>query len=223
MNFVYFYVLCIIFKSFLCVNVPIQIGLETPVTIVDNSFLSLCIGSGIIKRGFKNPDLRNKKLLALAKALTGNENRAEFYLRIGGSAADHTEFDPTMAILNTTELDELSKFVYTLRWKLIFDLNSLERDKYGSWNPDNAIEFIDYATKKGYFIQYELGNEPDLYPTHLNITVTPEQLAKDFKTLRKILSEKNKKSSNAYWTRYGYFRTIQLFCNIFIKCGGRCP
>lgn len=34
---------------------------------------------------------------------------------------------------------------------------------------------------------FELGNEPDLYPTHANATVSPSQLAQDFAHLRSLL------------------------------------
>lgn len=192
-------------------DMPIKIDLSKPAAIVDNNFLSLTLDSGALKHDFKHIDLGSKKLLSLAKGLTGHENRAEFYFRIGGTAADHIEFEPTMYRFNATEFDELCKFSYDVRWKLIFDLNSLERKPDGSWDPTNAVELINYIIEKGYFVQFELGNEPDLYPRHLNITIPPEQLAKDFYLLRLILNEKTRNQAMlvgpdvATLNRYDYF------------------
>ena len=143
-----------------------------------------------------------------------HENRAQFYLRIGGSDADHVKFDPTMYILNTTEFNMLCEFAHQLRWKLVFDLNLLMRNPDGTWDPTNALQLIEYAFKKGYYVQYELGNEPDLYPRHLNFSIPPMQLAADFKKLSKILHDKTRVQSMligpdvATLSRYNYFEHV---------------
>jgi len=83
--------------------------------------------------------------------------------------------------------DKLYRFAANMNWRLIFDLNSLIRKKDGSWDPSNAVELIKTVDSHNYSIDYELGNEPDLYPTHRNLTIEPKQLASDFKTLKEIL------------------------------------
>ena len=137
-----------------------HINILKPATTVDIKFLSLTIGSMGIKHHFKHFHLKSKKLLALAKGLTGLEKNPNVYLRFGGGNVDHTEFDPTEYILNATMFTDLCEFVNELDWKLIFGLNLLNRYPDGSWDPSNAVKLIDFAVKSGFDIQFELGNEP---------------------------------------------------------------
>ena len=187
----------------------LSIDRYNPAAVVDSRFLSVTIDSSNLKNKFRSTQF--SKLLPLARGLTGNSLRPEFFLRVGGTNADDILFNTLPSSFNSTDFEQLVQFVYELRWVLIFDLNSLLRFKDGSWNPENAIELIEYVTKEGYFIHYELGNEPDLYPTHRNITVSPEQLAHDFKKLRKILDQITRRQSIligpdvATLTRYDYF------------------
>ena len=136
----------------------VEINLDNPATLVDSNFLSVNLGGSLIHHN-KFDELTKPRLLALAKGLTGNSLRPEFYLRIG--SAKFT-FDPEATMYNITMINELCTFVYELRWKLIFGLNVLLRNEDGTWNPSNSIELIKYITKQGYYIHYELGNEPNL-------------------------------------------------------------
>ena len=163
----------------------VDIDMDNPATLVDSSFLSVNLGGSLIHHN-KFDELTKPRFLALAKGLTGNSLRPEFYLRIG--SAKFT-FDPEATMYNITMISKLCTFAYELRWKLIFGLNVLLRNEDGTWNPNNSVELIKYVTKQGYYINYELGNEPNLYKRRLNVTLTPEQLAHDFKTLRKILND----------------------------------
>ena len=195
-----------------CMDVPVDINVSHRAALVDSNFLSVSLGFSAIKRKFKDFDFHSEKLLTLAKGLTMHENQAGIYFRIGG--ADRMKFNPEMFILNTTEFNELCEFVYTLQWKLVFGLNVLLRKKDNTWDPTNAIQLIDYALKKGFCVQYELGNEPDLFPKYQNITIPPLQLAADFKTLCQILNDKTHHQSKligpdvATLDRYNYFENV---------------
>ena len=102
-----------------CLVVDIDLG--NPATLVDSNFLSVNLGGSLIHHN-KFDELTKPRLLALAKGLTGNSLRPEFYLRIG--SAKFT-FDPEATMYNITMINELCTFVYELRWKLIFGLNVL--------------------------------------------------------------------------------------------------
>lgn len=188
---------------------PVNVHLTLPAAIIDRTFLSVTVDSSTVKSAFEL--MKSQKVIALAKGLTEKGIKQQVYLRIGGSDADHIIFDPTMYILNVTELDLLCKFVSDLGWKLIYDLNSLLRDHDGSWDSRNAIELITFFKERNFSLDYELGNEPDLYPRHLNITIPPRQLAKDFQHLHNILNKLTEFESLligpdiATLTRYNYF------------------
>jgi len=208
--------------SFLLFLVPIElistllvnIDVNKPAAIVDSNFVSVAIDSSIIKNKFKFINFESEKLLTLAKGLQGKSLRPNIYLRIGGSDADDIAFQPEIYLFNVTEFKELWSFVHTLQWELIFDLSLLLRKLDGTWDPQNAEMLINFAEKEGFYVHYELGNEPDLYPRHRNITIPPKQVAQDFLTLRKLLDTKTRGASKLFGpdvatlTRYNYFENI---------------
>lgn len=186
---------------------------EKPVAIVDAEFLSIVLGAAIVKHKFKSIDFKSEKLLTLAKGLSSNSLKSNVYLRVGGSLGDDDVFNPTMYIFNATEFEQLYLFTKKLKWKLIFGLNLLLRKSDGTWDSTNAESLIDFISTKGYHVNYELGNEPDLWPTHRNITIKPEQIANDFLTLKNILLQYDSQGKLfgpdiCTLTRYDYFENI---------------
>jgi hypothetical protein len=55
------------------------------------------------------------------------------------------------------DLDLLYGFSKNAGWRLIFDLNQLLRSG-SNWNSSNAQDFINYASSRGYDLDFELGN-----------------------------------------------------------------
>ena len=82
-------------------------------------------------------------------------------MRFGGTGADNLIFkaNATQAkhIFTGWDFDYLYNFTQAAGWSLIFDLNQLIRNG-SNWDPSDAIEFLDYATSKGYSLDFELGN-----------------------------------------------------------------
>lgn len=169
------------------------------ITEVELSFLSLAIDSEVIAKDFKRVHFTSPKFIALCEGLfkiNTNMLEPEVYLRMGGSKGDDVIFkekgldvENGTYVLNHTEWDSLNMFIMKMHWKLVFGLNSLLRRKDGSWDPTNAIALLRYTQSQGYLVNYELGNEPDLYLGHRNISIAPEQLARDFATLQIVLQE----------------------------------
>ncbi|XP_053407885.1 heparanase-like isoform X2 [Mercenaria mercenaria] len=132
-----------------------------------------------------------------------DSTRSQQKLKIGNAAANVMEMEIqrrrkrdvgyydepfTNFTMTASFYDQIHKFVSSVGWDLIFDLNSLLRKPSGAWDATNAIELINYTVQSGYKMGgWELGNEPDEYadPT-INKPVQPEQLAKDFVYLRKL-------------------------------------
>ena len=180
-------------------TVALDINLKKAAHEVSPEFLSVTLDANQIRYGYRFIRFKSKKLNTLMRGLTCEG--CEFYLRHGGTWQDHTYFEPSPAgygiippdpriyVLNTTMLDDLYSFTNRYGWKLIIGLNALMRKPDGSWDSKNARSLIKHALRKGYKIHYELGNEPDLYRPHAGVYVAPEQLGKDFDTLRKILQD----------------------------------
>ncbi|XP_047140339.1 heparanase-like [Hydra vulgaris] len=168
------------------IEVILDIDFEKVIFQVEKEFLSLTFDASYFKSQSYLADFKSKKLLTLAKALS---SEGEFYLRFGGTSKDSINFKTNEIYFDKTEFDVLVNFVNEAKWKLIFGLNVLNRYPDGNWNSSNAKHLLKYIVDMNYNVIFGLGNEFDLFPDHLNITITPEQLAVDFKMLRKILDE----------------------------------
>ncbi|XP_046584058.1 heparanase-like [Haliotis rubra] len=111
-------------------------------------------------------------------------------------------FDPTHNIatgdqfqLPANTWDDLNMFVHKIGFKLVIGLNLVLRNGT-RWNPSNAKLLLKYSSDKGYpFAGIELGNEPNLYFRHRNITISDAQVASDFKELKQVLQGTAYKSS----------------------------
>lgn len=129
-------------------------------------------------------------------------------LRVGGRAGDEVLFmvnGSTNAVPNPSfDVDHLitgeqwkglNEFTRTCGVDLAFTLNLAVR-KGDSWDPTNAKELLDFNADHGYRVIWQLGNEPALFKKNYLMTIPARQLAKDFITLRGILSEDRYKYSN---------------------------
>ncbi|XP_034254706.1 heparanase-like [Thrips palmi] len=72
---------------------------------------------------------------------------------------------------------------------LLFDLNVLLRKTSGEWNSTNAQKLIEFSQENNLLLDWQLGNEPNSFCHVFGKQVPPRQLAKDFKTLSRILSK----------------------------------
>jgi len=202
---------------------------KLPIYEVNERFLSVAIDSAAMKKNFKHFNFDSSRLKTLADGLNSDQLEACIYLRLGGSDADHFFFVPSEEgdnygwtnasyseeyTFTFATFEKLYRFATNMDWRVIFDLNSLIRNKDGTWNPTNAVEFIKQVSSRNYSIDYELGNEPDLYPKYEPISVAPEQLAEDFKTLKGILFELTGGASKLYGPdmatlgRYNFFHNF---------------
>ncbi|XP_028408537.1 heparanase-like [Dendronephthya gigantea] len=188
----------------------------------DEKFLSIALGSSLIRDRWKHFDFGSEKLHNLAKGL------APAYLRIGGTYEDFLLFNPhedhhndltrtentdafktscdqqthsssheqqrvdplTNFTMTRDDVNKLFKFVNETGLNIIFGLNLLLRDSNTRhWNYTNAKQLMEYIHALGFSCSWELGNEPfDLHGL-INWTITGEELAFDFKILRKLLNE----------------------------------
>ncbi|XP_070541229.1 heparanase-like isoform X2 [Ptychodera flava] len=177
------------------------VNTDTVLRNVSDKFLSFAIDAFMIRNHWHYHDLNFSapRLLTLAEALQPG------YLRVSGTAADFMIFNDTATSLPVAEdnfhsdlnftmtaqdWDIINTFAVKVGWQLIFGLNVLLRDGQGQWNPDNALKLFKYTIQQGYRVHWELGNEPNLFPSKANMTVSPSALAKDFRTLRNILNSK---------------------------------
>ncbi|XP_072026930.1 heparanase-like isoform X2 [Amphiura filiformis] len=179
--------------------------------VVDSRFLSIALGSSLIRDGWRQFDFNSDRLKNLARALS------PAILRLGGTDADFLIFNSTQGqptgrarddeqgsaedtrynkhdfrnnfTMSVSDWDNINTFAADVGWDMLFDLNMLLRN-HTSWDPTNARALLKYSTKKGYRIAgWELGNEPNHIRHHSNVTIHSYQLGKDFVTLRKLLDQ----------------------------------
>ncbi|XP_046859352.1 heparanase-like [Xenia sp. Carnegie-2017] len=189
-------------------NHIVDIDTDQCVWKTDEKFLSIALGSGLIRERFHpNFDFSSIKLQTLAKGLS------PAYLRIGGTNGDFLLFDPdenshlstrtfkensdqktayngwTNFTMTTKDVDNLFSWAYNNELKVIFGLNILQRDsKTNLWNSTNAQQLMKYLISRGFTCDWELGNEPfDLQK--FNRTISGKQLAENFRILRKLLNK----------------------------------
>jgi len=142
------------------------------------------------------------------------------YFRYGGTTADQLTYDVSSAQqsdlgyptypLNEIQWDAINQFNSDAQYgAFFFTVNALPRTSNGAWDSTNFVELLQYTKSKGFNIfGWELGNEPDLFPSTYNITITPQQLAQDYQTLRTVLNDQGFSSSNILGPALAYQTTF---------------
>ncbi|XP_072020825.1 heparanase-like [Amphiura filiformis] len=173
--------------------------------VTNRKFLSVAIDLDVIRKGWKHFDFNSTKLQNLAIALS------PAILRLGGTDADFLIFNDTEAnkedigcegpdcrtnfTMTVDDWDKINTFASDVGWDVLFDLNMLLR-RGSKWDSTNAELLMQYTKKKGFQIAgWQLGNEPNHIKHHSNITISADQLAKDFITLRQLLNQRGFKDS----------------------------
>eukprot|EP00794_Sanderia_malayensis_P015224 gene15224-16798_t len=104
-------------------------------------------------------------------------------------------FNPEEFSFTTNDWDQLHLYARKLNWTVNFAINGLLRKSDdGSWNSSNAEKLMKYTSLKGYSVNYDLGKAPNQYARYFNVTITPDQLAKDFSALKSLSRKYNPKA-----------------------------
>lgn len=172
------------------------------------NFLSIALDSSVIAENFHKFNMNDSNLIKMVKYLS------PAYIRIGGTLADKLRFSPDDIDQNKVtdfylkyNLQEddyfiAPNFIMTgLQWlnllnftemthlEPIFGLNALIRFKNGTWDSTNAHTLFKFSQEHKYFVNWELGNEPNLFKNKFNETVNASQLGEDFIFLKQLLKQ----------------------------------
>ncbi|CAH3030151.1 unnamed protein product [Porites evermanni] len=169
----------------------VSINLEHSVFTVSEKFLSVAIDASMMRNHWPHINFTSEKFYTLARGLS------PAFLRVGGTSADFLIYNDSSGynkfknVTNFTitheDLDKIHLLSSKANWNVMFGLNVLLRQKDGSWNASNPKQIMQYVAESDYHFGWELGNEPDHFKTYFNKSVSTEELAEDFKTLRAIL------------------------------------
>ena len=159
----------------------IKVNLSSPLFLVSDDFLSLTLDAGGLSKSW-DISLTSPLLATLAKGL------APAMLRLGGTEQDFVLFSnstitksPVKSVsessldsgrrstslssvgnvtVSLTLWDSVNVFAEKAGWDLIFGLNMLLRRPWpnGTWDSSNAELLMNYTQKKGYTVNWELGN-----------------------------------------------------------------
>lgn len=168
---------------------------EEPLRTVSETFLSVALDTGLLSSvNFSNPNFS-----PLVKHL------APMHFRVGGTAADTVLFEDNSlgtsrstigdVIIDSSLLLEIAEFTKKSGVHTLLDLNSLLRNSDGSWDSSNAEQLIKFASENMLELDFELGNEPDLYHALFDTSVTAQQLSEDYTNLRSLLDQYGYSSS----------------------------
>ena len=139
----------------------VEVKLDTSKVLhtVSERFLSITIGISELYFHFKSLNVSDPKVLALASGLS------PAVLRIGGTDADESVFDPNgnenmpTHTYTLKDWETSNTFAANAGLQLLFDLNDQLRLKDGSWNSSNAEELFAASVSKGYTsVWWQLGN-----------------------------------------------------------------
>ena len=184
-------------------GIHIQINTSLPLHVTEREFLSLGMDSNLIRNHWETWDFTSRRLRTLAEALS------PAYLRLCGTDGDRLQFQrdpvgdnpvgdapdpgPPFPASNFTmsayDWDRINRFAADVGWRIMFGFNAQLR-RGDQWDADNAGDLLAYSLQQGYAsnLDFELGNEPDLYFLNKNmVVISGKQLAEDYKQLRGIL------------------------------------
>ncbi len=187
-----------------------------PLHQTDSRFLSLGIDVNLVRNRWQTFDFHSTRLRTLAKGLspsylrlsgtdadrliykpddndiypTERQEAMPVKQKLRQRGVPQYPFPTTNFSMTTKDWDNINQFAQDVGWRIIFGLNAQLR--FGDhWAIENAIQLLTYSSAKGYLesLDFELGNEPDLYPVGKGFRlVTPKQLARDYTTLKKLLT-----------------------------------
>lgn len=162
--------------------VLITVDTTARITRVPSSFLSVTIDAGAIASNFKGFSFTEPRVVNMARGLS------PAVVRVGGTSEDRityvanggplrsSEKRPLEAMdemldrlaarmplaegftMNYSQWDAINSFARSVGWNLTFGLNAQQRTKGGQWNMTNAEMLIRYTEKRGYHVNWELGN-----------------------------------------------------------------
>lgn len=95
--------------------------------------------------------------------------------------------DYPIVMMNGRQLMAINEFCQSSNLNLLFTLNVLLRNGT-EWDNTNALDIINFSKFHKYTTDWQLGNEPNSFHHVFNISISPEQLASDFKTLRNTIN-----------------------------------
>lgn len=141
--------------------VEVKVDTSKLLHTVSDRFLSITIDIGEVFSLFKTLNVSDPKVVTLARGLS------PAVLRVGGTDADESVFDPwetwngNMPTHTYTlqDWESANSFAANAGLQLLFDLNDQLRAKDGSWDAINAEELFAINVFKGYTsVWWQLGN-----------------------------------------------------------------
>ncbi|KAJ8940371.1 hypothetical protein NQ318_015764 [Aromia moschata] len=176
--------------------------------ITSTKFLSISLDSSVIANGFKDFNMTDPKLIKMIGHLS------PAFLRVGGTLGDKLCFAPDLIesdknvenfyerlneyedlrfapnfTMTGTQWLKLTNLAEKAKLDIFFGLNALRRFPNGTWDYRNAESLISFSSEHKLNVNWELGNEPNIFYHKFNKEVSPTQMAKDFATLRSILKK----------------------------------
>ena len=139
---------------------PVELDTSSVAGTTSDYFLSFTIDAGAIKGHLELVrNFTSRRLLNMARELS------PAVWRIGGTSQDYIVFNVSSkeatginVVMSTEQWDQINRFARDAGLHLIFGLSALIRQQNGRWEPSNALQLMEYTSKNGYAVSWELGN-----------------------------------------------------------------
>ena len=99
-------------------------------------------------------------------------------------------YTPEVTVVSDASWRAITGFAAATGTQLLWDVNAVDfRTPSGAWNPSaNASALFAYTAANNLSVAaWELGNEPDIWVHHFNLSVSGTQLAADTRTMQSLL------------------------------------
>jgi len=130
---------------------------------------------------------------------------------------------PEVSILTDSSWRSITGFAKATGTQLLWDVNAVDfRTPNGAWSPANVSSLFAYTAANDLQVAaWELGNEPDLWVKHFNLSVSESQQVSDLRTLQAVLSA-FKLSTAVFGPSLATFNatTVQQYIQAWMATGG---
>lgn len=188
--------LCVLVSSACAQIAYVSINRTHYIHEVREDFISVALDCTLVGTHWKTFNFTDPRVVSMLSGLS------PAILRLGGTTCDYVVFNHTQpeqltklkklpdyeklgSILYPHDWDQLVQLASTANLTLLYDANVMLRTDNDQWDPSNFAQFLSYNAQRNVSkLMFELGNEPNNYPSHFNHTISGTQLAADFQTLK---------------------------------------
>ena len=133
-------------------------------------------------------------------------------------------YTPEVTVVSDSSWRSITGFAAATGTQLLWDVNAVDfRTPSGAWNPSaNASALFAFTAANNLSVAaWELGNEPDIWVKHFNLSVSAAQMVADVRTMQSLLRA-NGLSTSVFGPSLATFNStlVQQYIQAWMQTGG---